>query len=107
MEFLNKVEIRGVVGTIHVDKVADTETAQISAMVEDAFRSSSGDAVIECTWFSVRVWKGKDIADFSRIDKGTKVHIIGRWRCRRYVASDGSDRTSYEVVAQSLEIVEE
>lgn len=96
MEFLNKTEIRGVVGTIHVDKVADT-----------AFRSSSGDAVIECTWFSIRVWKGKDIADFSRIEKGTKVHITGRWRCRRYVASDGSDRTSYDVVAQSLEIVEE
>ena len=107
MEFLNKVEIRGVVGTIHVDKVADTETAQISVMVEDAFRSSSGDAMIECTWFSIRVWKGAGIADLSKITKGTWVEIHGKQRCRRYVGEDGADRVCYEIIADTVKLVEE
>lgn len=107
MEFLNKVEIRGVVGQVHITKVADTETAQFSVITEDVSRSKDGCAVVICTWFSVRVWKGPGIVDLQRIEKGSHVHVIGRFRCQRYVGTDNCEKTSYVIVASTVEIVEE
>lgn len=107
MEFLNKVEIRGVVGQVHITKVADTETAQFSVLTEDVSRSKDGCAVVNCTWFSVRAWKGPGIVELEKLQKGSKVHVIGRFRCQRYVGNDGCEKTSYEVVASTVELVEE
>lgn len=107
MEFLNKVEIHGVVGQVHITKVADTETAQFSVLTEDVSRSKDGCAVVNCTWFSVRAWKGPGIVDLQRIEKGSHVHVIGRFRCQRYVGNDGCEKTSYEVIASTVELVEE
>lgn len=106
MEFLNKVEIRGVVGMVRIAKVADTETAQFSVITEDVCQSKDGCVVVNCTWFSVRAWKGPGIVELEKIQKGSKVHVIGLFRCQRYVGNDGCEKTSYEVVAQELEIVE-
>jgi len=107
MEFLNKVEIRGIVGQVHITKVADTETAQISVITEDVSQSKDGCAVVNCTWFSVRAWKGPGIVDLQKIEKGSRVHIIGRSRCQRYVGTDGCEKTCYEVIASTVELVEE
>lgn len=107
MEFLNKVEIRGVVGQVHITKVADTETAQFSVITEDISQSKDGCAVVNCTWFSVRAWKGPGIVELEKLQKGSKVHVIGRFRCQRYVGNDGCEKTSYEVVAQELKIMED
>lgn len=107
MEFLNKIEIRGVVGMVRITKVADTETAQFSVMTEDVSQSKDGCAVVNCTWFSVRAWKGPGIVELQRIEKGSRVHVIGRFRCQRYVGNDGCEKTSYEVVASTVELVEE
>ena len=106
MEFLNKVEIRGVVGQVHITKVADTETAQFSVLTEDVSRSKDGCAVVNCTWFSVRAWKGPGIVDLQRIEKGSHVHVIGRFRCQRYVGTDNCEKTCYEVVASTVELME-
>lgn len=107
MEFLNKVEIRGVVGQVHITKVADTETAQFSVVTEDVSQSNDGYAVVNCTWFSIRAWGGSGIVDFHKIDKGSKVHVIGRFRCQRYVGTDNCEKTCYEVVASTVELLEE
>ena len=106
MEYLNKVEIRGVIGQVHITKVADTETAQFSVLTEDVFRSKDGGAAINCTWFSVRAWKGKGVVDLEKLQKGSKVHVIGRFRCQRYVGSDGCEKTSFEIFASNVELVE-
>ena len=107
MEFLNKVEIRGVVGMVRITKVADTETAQFSVMTEDVSHSKDGCAVVNCTWFSVRAWKGPGIVELEKLQKGSKVHVIGRFRCQRYVGNDGCEKTSYEVVASTVELLVE
>ena len=107
MEYLNKAEIIGVVGQVHITKVADSETAQFSVLTEDVYRSKDGCTVVNCTWFSIRVWKGPGIVDLQRIEKGAKVHVIGRLRSQRYIDSNGSDRQTWEIVASELKIVEE
>ena len=106
MEYLNKVEIRGVVGQVHITQVADTETAQFSVLTEDVFKSKDGCAVVNCTWFSVRAWKGPGIVDLQKIEKGSQVHVIGRFRCQRYVGADNCEKTCYEVVASTVELME-
>ena len=102
MSYINKVEILGVVGKVHITKVADTETAQISVLTEEVYTSKDGCAVVNCTWFSVRAWKGPGIVDLQKIEKGSRVHVCGRLRCQRYIDAEGKERQSWEVVAQEL-----
>ena len=80
MEYINKVEILGVIGQVYITKVADTETAQFSVLTEDVSQSKDGCAVVNCTWFSVRAWKGRGIVELKKLQKGSKVHVIGRFR---------------------------
>ena len=70
MEYINKVEILGVIGQVYITKVADTETAQFSVLTEDVFRSKDGGAAINCTWFSVRAWKEGRLQDIRRRTPG-------------------------------------
>lgn len=106
-QFKNDISICGIVGQCHVTAVADTETAQFSVMTEDTYSSRDGGAVVNCTWFSVRAWKGAGIAELSKITKGSWVEVHGKQRCRRYVGEDGADRISYEIIAHTAKLVEE
>ena len=106
-QFKNEITICGVVGQCHVTAVADTEAAQFSVMTEDTYNIRDGGAVVNCTWFSVRAWKGAGIAKLSKITKGSWVEVHGKQRCRRYVGEDGADRVCYEIIAHTVKLVEE
>ncbi len=106
-QFKNEITICGIVGQSHVTAVADTETAQFSVMTEDAYCSRDAAAVINCTWFSVRTWKGAGIAELSKITKGSWAEVHGKQRCRRYVGEDGVERVSYEIIADTVKLVED
>ena len=106
-QFKNEITICGVVGQCHVTVVAYTETAQFSVMTEDTYSSRDGSTVVNCTWFSVRAWKGAGIAELSKITKGTWVEVHGKQRCRRYVGEDGADRVNYEIIADTVKLVVE
>lgn len=103
-QFKNEITICGVVGQCHVTAVADTEAAQFSVMTEDTYNIRDGGAVVNCTWFSVRA---AGIADLTNITKGSWVEVHGKQRCRRYVGEDGADRISYEIIADTVTLVEE
>lgn len=106
-QFKNDISICGIVGQCHVTAVAGTETAQFSVMTEETYSSRDGGAVVNCTWFSVRAWKGAGVAELSKITKGSWVEVHGKQRCRRYVGEDGADRVSYEIIADTVMLVEE
>jgi single-stranded DNA-binding protein len=76
-------------------------------MTEEIYNGSDGAAVVNCTWFSVRAWKGAGITELSRIAKGAWVEVHGKQRCRRYAGEDGADRVSYEILADTVILVEE
>ncbi len=106
-QFKNEITICGVVGKAYVTAVAGTETAQLLVMTEETYSSKDGAAIVNCTWFSVRASKGASIADLSKITKGSWVEVHGKQRCRRYVGEDGADRVSYEIIADTVMLVEE
>ena len=48
-------------------------------------------------------WEGKACPDLSVLQKGDKVHVIGRLRNRKYVDNAGIERTQIDIIAYLLE----
>ena len=105
MEPLNRIEIRGIIGRVNVKDIGDTKVANISVATAYVYKSQDGGIVIETTWHIVVAWEGKEIQNLDQLKKGSFVHICGRLRNRKYVASDGTERTVYDIVAKSMEVV--
>lgn len=104
MEQLNRVELRGNVGSIRIQRIGDNNVANFSLATNLAYKSNDGYPIIETTWHNVTAWEGKS-TPLDGLTKGCKVHIIGRIRKQRYIGADGIERSSTEIVAQSLQIV--
>lgn len=106
MEQLNKIEIRGIIGSVRVQNVGDTKVANISVATNYGYTSRDGSAVIETTWHYVTAWEGKDIQNLDQLKKGYGIHVIGRLRNRKYTAADGTERIAYDIVASKVEVVD-
>ena len=107
MEFLNKIEIRGIVGNSSLQKVGDSRVCRFSVVTELAYKGNDGTNIIESTWFNVSVFQGKDITNQEAITRGAIVHVQGRLKCTRYMDANGNDRVQYEIVARKVDVVKE
>ena len=107
MQFINKIEICGIVGNSSLQKVGDCQICRFSVVTELAYKDRDGGNIIESTWFSVSAFEGKDIQDLTAITRGAIVHVIGRIKCNRYVDANGNDRVQYEIVARKVEVVKD
>ena len=107
MEQLNRIEIRGNVGSVNILKVGNTRVAHFSVATNFAYKDRNGEPVIETTWHNVTAWEGnKGIPSFDIICKGFPIYVTGRLRNQKYIAGDGSDRTSWDIIANTIEPVE-
>ena len=106
MENLNRVELRGTIGSIHVSKVGDTAAANITVATNLAYLAKDGTPVIETTWHRITAFEGKNISGLENIKKGDKVYIQGRLRYQHYTAQDGSERAETIISASRLVPVE-
>lgn len=106
MEYINKVEIKGFVGTAKTETVLDKKICKLSVATNYAYKSRDGMAVIDTTWWNVTASKGGKIKQLPEITKGDAVHVLGRMQMKRYTDAAGNERTLYEVVASELEIIE-
>lgn len=108
MEQLNRIEIRGNVGNVNILKVGDTRVAHFSVATNFAYKGRNGEPVIETTWHNVTAWEGnKGIAPLDSIQKGFPVYVTGRLRSQKYTPTDGIERVSIEVIASTVEPVDE
>jgi len=105
MEQLNKIEIRGIVGFTRLQTVMDKQVLRLSVVTNFAYQNKEGEPVIETTWHFVNAWEGRNMPDLSTIAKGDKVHITGRLRSQKYTGSDGVERSSYEIIANKIELI--
>ena len=106
MEQLNKVELRGILGVLRVISVGETRYATMSVATNYCYKDAEGCPVIETTWHLVTAWEGKACPDLSVLQKGDKVHVIGRLRCRRYTDVSGIEKYQTDIVANHLERIE-
>lgn len=107
MEQLNRVELRGNVGFVRVQNVNDKRVVHLSVATNYVYKGRSGEPVIETTWHNVTAWDGKGMPDFAQIEKGAKIHVIGRIRCQRYTDNDGIERINYDVAASQMNLIED
>jgi len=107
MEQLNRVELRGNVGFVRVQNVNDKRVVHLSIATNYVYKGRSGEPVIETTWHNVTAWESKGMPDFSHIEKGSKIHVIGRIRCQRYTDNDGIERVIYDVAANQMNLIED
>ena len=98
MEHLNRVEIIGTMRDLSVTNIMDTRVARFTVVVNDTFKSSSGETVTRPTFFScVKFLNG----DFG-FKNGDTVHVLGRLKVETFSRSDGSVGAYFEVVANSV-----
>ena len=103
MEQLNRIELRGIVGSVYIKDFGNAKVANFSVATNYCYKSSDGTPVIETTWHRIVAWEGEGIQDLHLLEKGCNVHVIGRIRSQRYIAADGSERTVFEIIASKVE----
>ena len=107
MEQLNKIEIRGNVVNVNILKVGGTRVAHFSVATNFAYKDRNGEPVIETTWHNVTAWEGnKGIPSLDIIEKGFPIYVTGRLRIQKYIGGDGVERTSYDVIANTIDKVD-
>lgn len=91
MEYVNKVEITGVVELAALNQCGDTAIAKLSVMT-----TTEEGGETETTWFLVTA-TGETAA---KVRKGDAVHVKGRLRMLQCAG-----HATLEVIANSIEIV--
>ena len=106
MEFLNRIELKGVVGRADVNSFNGNHVCNFSVVTEASAVDREGNSTVEPTWFNESAWAGvKGIQDLSQIRKGIWVRVVGRLRIRKYVTQDNIDRISVEIPARIVELL--
>lgn len=101
MEYINRIELQGTVGTVRSNVIGTSPVQNFSLATEFCYRHSDGNPIVETTWHQIVAWNQK------AVQKGDSVRVVGRIRQTKYVGSDGTQKILSEVVASELEIIKE
>ena len=101
---LNKVQIIGNLGRDPEMKYTQTGTpvTQFSVAVSRTRKSPDGQQIDETEWFRVVAWERLAETCNEYLRKGSKVYIEGRLQTRKWTGQDGQERTTVEVVANEM-----
>ena len=102
MESLNKVQLRGTLGSFNATEVGDKKHIRMAIATDYAYVGKDGTPVIETTWHNVSAWDNGELSELSR---GDKIEVTGRLRNLRYRTADGEERSSWEVLASEVKKV--
>lgn len=107
MEFINRIQLRGVVGRADVSTFPnDSRVCNFSVVTEYGGVDKEGNSVSEPTWFNVSLWSREGAQlNLYDIQKGQWVEVAGRLRLRRYITQAGEERVSPDVIARSVKIL--
>ena len=104
-EYINRVELQGRVGTVRIQSVNDQLVTTFSLQTEHIYTDGSAK-VCEIAWHCISAFESDEVVT-KGLTRGSLIHLEGRLRTNRYTATDGSERTFTEVLATSLEVLEE
>ena len=104
MDFLNRIDLQGIIGMVKITPVGDTRVARFSVCTETTYKGTEG-IVIDCCWFQISAWPSETITCLDQLEKGKAVKVSGRVRVQRYTDSEGCDRQCWEVMAREVEIL--
>lgn len=107
METINRVELQGTVGNARMQEAGERKVLHFSLVTNRVSRNKDGENIVEACWHNVEAWEGKNIADLTKIDKGSNVHLFGRIRYTKYVGADKIERIGTDIIASRLEMVDD
>lgn len=99
MEFLNKIQIRGIVGKVGTERFGDTGVTCFSVITQHMTTEKDGTPAVEVVWLNVSAWGGTAPEG---IKKGDWVEIEGRLRLIRYTDKDNVEHRVPNIVASSV-----
>ena len=105
MEFLNRIELRGVVGQAALNRIGESQVCRFSLVTEYSYKDRENNPVVDVTWFNVTAWEGKNMPDFRQIGKGVIVQVAGRVRTFRFTMADGTEKSGWEILARRVNIL--
>lgn len=106
MEFLNRIELRGVVGRADINSYNGNQVCNFSVVTEKSAVSRDGSPSVETNWFQVTAWdRVQGIDDLSQLQKGLWVEVIGSLRQRKWVNAENEERTAYDVQARLVKVL--
>lgn len=105
MEFINHIELAGVVGRTRNQQIADKTVTNLTIVTESCHKDNNGNAVIEVTWHNVIAWQNPNMPDLGTIGQGSQVNVHGRLRTRRYNDETGNSHMLYEIIADSIRVL--
>lgn len=106
MEFINRIELRGIVGTTTLNKVGESQVCRFSIVTEYSFKDRDNNPVVDTTWFNITAWEGRNMPDLRQIVRGTIVQVHGRVRTFKYTMADGAEKSGWEVLARRITLLE-
>lgn len=107
-EFLNRAMLRGIVAAVKTASYGDIKVANFSLCTNYAYTDKEGYPVVETTWFNINALQNDNIdgETIDKIQKGAWVEVMGRYRARRFVRADGSEGTTFDIVANQINVLE-
>lgn len=105
---LNKIMLIGHLGRDPEFNVTPdgTPVARFSLAVSRNIKTSSGERREETEWFNVTAWRQLAEICEKYLHKGSKVYIEGRLATRKYTDREGNQRTSIDVTASEMEMLD-
>lgn len=104
MEQLNKVTLRGTVGHINITEAQGAKMGRLSVGTTRIYKSKSAGLAMETTWTPVVAFESEKV-NFTGLAKGSKVEITGRLKNTSYTAADGTEKSTLDVIAETLIIL--
>lgn len=103
---MNRVELRGLVGSTKVQTHSGRRVCRMSVATSRAYKDAMGVAKIDTTWHTVSAWEGRGIPNLDLIVVGSKIEVNGSIRNVKFTTEDGVDHYSSEIQAKKIQLLE-
>lgn len=106
MENVNKVELKGILGSIRITEISGIKHARFS--VGTTYELDAKMAIKATNWTAVLAWQSDTLGvDLSDLRQGMNIGVVGRLHNQIYVDSKGVEHSFTEVIAQNISIIKE
>lgn len=82
---------------------SDNRLVKFDIASDRYYLDKQGDRKVETLFIAVQTWGAIGEKCLARMRKGMTCRVVGRLRMARWVASDGTSRKSFEIVAEHVE----
>lgn len=107
MEQLNRVEIRGTVGSVRIDELSEHRNVHFTVATNYVYKGIDGNVLLETTWHNVLAREKEEEDYLKRLSKGIKVYVLGRIINDKWQDCNGEEHYQATIIAKRVQILED